>query len=434
MSSTPDDEIDLKRAKLTFAHDNNAEHASTTINHPHHYSAKARERIRHFLHPDGRRIHVATSPEESLRLRKQLEQLHKQDEFDVFLSGTAEHLEALRTAHEHHEERRQDLERQHSEVYSRFATIHAELDALSSELNRVTTQGVSLEAHFSKYGYDAHIRSYDDASPDSSGATTPRSSLHEHRESRTSEAETGFATPLKLFKMPVVRQYFHKGILWRGSGSEEVQSFELFVDLLYVGIIAINGDAASEDATGLSLLRFVITFTLTWKIWNDMASIISWFETRCESCLYFHEVGGSIDRYKQDIFQRLSIIFLLICLFGFTTNIMESFENTYPTLIGFYLAARLYMTSYLGLIAALIPMIRGMMIFHICINLLGVALWIGSVHTEWPNQLALIWLALFIDLVGQIFYMLFMALGKKVKSIDDWVNRTFEFYPGTCLL
>jgi len=62
---------------------------------------------------------------------------------------------------------------------------------------------------------------------------------------------------LKLFKVPVVRQYFHKGILWRASTSEEVRSFELFVDLLYVGIIAINGDAAAEHPTGYSLLKFI---------------------------------------------------------------------------------------------------------------------------------------------------------------------------------
>lgn len=40
----------------------------------------------------------------------------------------------------------------------------------------------------------------------------------------------------------MVRQYFHKGLLWRASDVEEVASYELFVDLLYVGIIAIVGD------------------------------------------------------------------------------------------------------------------------------------------------------------------------------------------------
>jgi low temperature requirement protein LtrA len=93
------------------------------------------------------------------------------------------------------------------------------------------------------------------------------------------ELERRTKKPLKLVKTPIVRQYFHKGLLWRASVAEEVASFELFVDLLYVGIIAINGDRASEDATGLSLLRFCITFILSWKIWSDLTLVVSWFET-----------------------------------------------------------------------------------------------------------------------------------------------------------
>ena len=108
------------------------------------------------------------------------------------------------------------------------------------------------------------MRSYDHdqgRSPDASGVSTPHSpSLSDSKAPSAPACERGFATPLKLFKAPTLRQYFHRGILWRASGSEEVQSFELFIDLLYVGIVAINGDVASEDPTGLSLLRFVITF------------------------------------------------------------------------------------------------------------------------------------------------------------------------------
>lgn len=84
---------------------------------------------------------------------------------------------------------------------------------------------------------------------------------------------------MKFWKKPVVRQYFHKGLLWRASEVEEVASFELFVDLLYVGIIAINGDKAAADPTGLALLRFAVTFILSWKLWSDLTLVISWFET-----------------------------------------------------------------------------------------------------------------------------------------------------------
>ena len=84
---------------------------------------------------------------------------------------------------------------------------------------------------------------------------------------------------MKFWKKPVIRQYFHKGLIWRASETEEVASFELFVDLLYVGIIAINGDQAAEDPTGTALLHFCVTFILSWKLWSELTLVISWFET-----------------------------------------------------------------------------------------------------------------------------------------------------------
>jgi hypothetical protein len=38
---------------------------------------------------------------------------------------------------------------------------------------------------------------------------------------------------IKLFQRPVVKQYFHRGLLWRSSEETKVMSFELFFDLLY---------------------------------------------------------------------------------------------------------------------------------------------------------------------------------------------------------
>ena len=77
-------------------------------------------------------------------------------------------------------------------------------------------------------------------------------------------------------------------------------SFELFLDLLYVGILAINGDHAAEDPTGYELLRFAITFIMSWKIWSDVALIISWFKT-------------------DDIIQRVSVLFTMACLLGYVS-------------------------------------------------------------------------------------------------------------------
>jgi hypothetical protein len=86
-----------------------------------------------------------------------------------------------------------------------------------------------------------------------------------------------------------------------------VASFELFLDLLYVGILAINGDHAAEDPTGYELLRFTITFIMSWKIWSDVALIISWFKT-------------------DDIIQRVSVLFIMACLLGYVLFSLPPFD------------------------------------------------------------------------------------------------------------
>lgn len=151
-------------------------------NHVHHHGLHMRERLRHFLHPNGKRIHVAASPEEAANLRRRLGQIYTEDDFDIYITGSPEHLEALRTAQSHHEDRRERLRMENQAVFDRFADVHNELDALASELDRVTSHGVSLDAHFSRWGYNAHVKSYDDESPSASGASTPGGSMSEKSE------------------------------------------------------------------------------------------------------------------------------------------------------------------------------------------------------------------------------------------------------------
>lgn len=142
-----------------------------------------------------------------------------------------------------------------------------------------------------------------------------------------------------------------------------------------------------------------------------MAIIIAWFET-------------------DDVFQRISILFLLACLFGYTTNIVEAFSTTYATLIGFYLAARLYMTTYLALVAWLVPMIRPVMIYYVGFSLLNVALWIGSIHVSYPNQLALIFIALFLEVGGQTSYIVLLNFAHRyLPALRAWTSRAMDFHP-----
>ncbi|KAL8699499.1 MAG: hypothetical protein Q9201_005972 [Fulgogasparrea decipioides] len=194
------------------------------------------QRLKHLLKPDGRRLHVVASPEEHARLHKSLSAVEPEGNFDVCLHGSPEHLATIREIHAHHEERRGQLRKKHASIYDEFEHVHRQLEALSNELHHLAEHGVSLDANFSKFGR----------------------STSDHGQ-RDWDAERRQGRSLKLWKRPVVRQYLHKGLIWRSSELQEVASFELFVDLLYVGIIAIIGDNAAEDPTGnrYALMRHI---------------------------------------------------------------------------------------------------------------------------------------------------------------------------------
>jgi hypothetical protein len=264
MSNDPEKAGGLSTS-LPLNNDTNTTHHNHNHHHNHHLNARAR--LRHFLHPSGTRVHIADSPVEADQLHRQLSnqlsnknnntnnQSSPLEPFSVYISGSPEHLSAVRESQSHHQARETQLRKSHGEVWDQFAEVQSELDQLSRELGRVTEKGVSLDlkGHFGRFGYSATIKSYDDGGD---GESSPGAGLLVEGDGDDE------APPLRVFKVPVVRQYFHKGILWRASGCKEVSSFELFVDLLYVGIIAVNGDAAAEEPTGYQLLKFVGEFVL----------------------------------------------------------------------------------------------------------------------------------------------------------------------------
>ncbi|KAI9834470.1 MAG: hypothetical protein M1826_002624 [Phylliscum demangeonii] len=381
--------------------------------HPHHGG----RRLRHFLRPDGRRVHVAQSPEDERKLRLQLESTN--DDFDVYLHGSPEHLEALREVHGHHERRRDALRVTHGEAYDEFEKVRWELDALSTELHMITQHGIALDANFTKYGYAAHLRTR--ADHDSSASSTVGDGLSEVHDW---EAERNNGSAIKFYRRPVVRQYHHKGLLWRAPQSEEVASFELFVDLLYVGIIAITGDTAADDPSGASLLHFCITFIISWKVWTDFTLMISWFDS-------------------DDMVQRLSVLFILACIFGYTTNVVDAGDRTYTQLIAFFLAARIFSGLYFTWLIAVLPTIRPILVWNACIIFICCALWIATIHVKEPNRQALIWIAIVlgkylagpladfpVDLYGGISIVVLIRHSKHVSPrLAAWLEGLFEFVP-----
>ena len=185
-------------------------------------------RLRKLLRPNGRRVHVAASPEEHLRLTHTLPKIEPDDNFDCYVHGSAEHLEAIREIHAHHESRRDTLKDKHGTIYDEIEHVKTELDTLAEELHHLSDHGVSLDANFSKFGYDAHIRTRD---PESSASSISgdRSSIHEKRD-WAAERRKGQA--LKFWKKPTMRQV---------SEQSRVFSYFSFSDVRSTGIRACCG-------------------------------------------------------------------------------------------------------------------------------------------------------------------------------------------------
>lgn len=151
-------------------------------NHSHlHHTGR---RLRHFLRPDGRKVHIVHSPDEAEKLRKDISRrksevegwngvgiAEKGDgsgsgsgsgledlEYDIVVHGSVDHIDALRETHSHHEKARDNLRIKHGKEFDEFERVVKELDRLSTELHMVSEHAVQLDANFDKFGYSAHLR------------------------------------------------------------------------------------------------------------------------------------------------------------------------------------------------------------------------------------------------------------------------------------
>lgn len=257
-----------------------------------------------FLLPDGRKVLVAL-PEEAETLRRKFSNSSSPSDkqIEVVIHGSAEHRRFLYQTKAHHENRaselREKLKIHHDEslggvhVLDEWEGLKRVIGEIGRHIGRVDSlsgesgKGVNgLKTNFSKFGYDAQLRTYGedeedeedwedygvgngtgvggyDSSMTTTVTPTPAGTVTDGGGGKDGSGYTfggsggggngngngtvsgtgssdgddyedygGYYT-MKLFQRPVVKQYFHRGLLWRASEATEVMSFELFFDLLY---------------------------------------------------------------------------------------------------------------------------------------------------------------------------------------------------------
>ncbi|ETN38010.1 uncharacterized protein HMPREF1541_07633 [Cyphellophora europaea CBS 101466] len=126
-----------------------------------------------------------------------------------------------------------------------------------------------------------------------------------------------------LVKRPKALQWFHNGELHKAGEEERAAGrFELFLDLLYVAIVANFSDELSEHPDGQHLAKYVLIFAPAWHIWADLREIMNSY-------------------YTDDIVQRLIILWVMALLVLYGNNAPHVEElNALQTTVGAYMCAR----------------------------------------------------------------------------------------------
>lgn len=68
-------------------------------------------------------------------------------------------------------------------------------------------------------------------------------------------------------------QYLEGGKVHRSRAVREASRFELFGDLLMVGVVHQLAEAAVEEVSGRSVARFILTFGPAWAMWSDLRNV-----------------------------------------------------------------------------------------------------------------------------------------------------------------
>jgi hypothetical protein len=102
-------------------------------------------------------------------------------------------------------------------------------------------------------------------------------------------------------KRPILHQWMQNGRLHREARERNSSRFELFFDLVFVGIVHQLAESTAERPTGLGLAKFTLTFCPAFSIWSDV-----------------RDLGNQFG--NDDMTQRLYFLWIMILLVGFSNN------------------------------------------------------------------------------------------------------------------
>lgn len=103
------------------------------------------------------------------------------------------------------------------------------------------------------------------------------------------------------FTEPYALNYFHNGTLYRTKHERASGTFELFIDLVYVGVAANLASNAVEEHSWTSAAKYILLFGPAWQIWASLKEFMNYY-------------------FNDDLLQRVFVIWELALLLVFVNN------------------------------------------------------------------------------------------------------------------
>ncbi|KAJ8101951.1 bacterial low temperature requirement A protein-domain-containing protein [Lipomyces tetrasporus] len=135
--------------------------------------------------------------------------------------------------------------------------------------------------------------------------------------------------PRSLFRQPLALQWIEDGkLMKRSEGERQAGRFELFLDLLYVAILANFAENLAEHVSGVNLVKYILILAPTWHVWSDLRELMNSF-------------------YTDDLAQRVLILWImaLLVMYGNNAVLVDEDISAMRTTVGVYMVARLSTTT-----------------------------------------------------------------------------------------
>ena len=207
--------------------------------------------------------------------------------------------------------------------------------------------------------------------------------------------------------------------------TDDVGRFELFIDLVWVGIIGNLADhfkdqAYSPDTTdtvGRAVTEFIILFLLAWRMWKFLQDYMSKYRTN-------------------DLVERAFVVWALVLAMGYGNNAPYLFDDTDPSElpVTIYLIYKGSLFLVEGYYAMHLPHIRRRVMLQSALSVPILGLWIATYYYRYPRRAALAiaavaleyWTASFIE--TPLAARLIRDERKEILNTDHWVERMQDFF------